>query len=79
MHHWVGKANIGASLPLTQHEIPSWNLIIYILLIIQMIVVYNSKSCNSSRHTLQNVVLMIGHKIEIGVGCKESLRENISE
>lgn len=79
MHHWAGKANTGASLPLTQHEIPSWNLIIYILLIIQIIEVYNFKSCNSSRHTLRNVVLVIGHKIEIGAGGKESHRENISE
>lgn len=79
MHHWVGKANTGASLPLTQHAIPSWNLIIYILVIIQIIIVCNSKSCNSFRHTLRKVVLMIGHEIEIGAGYKGSHRENISE
>lgn len=31
----------------------------------QIVIVYNSKSCNSSRHILRRVVLMIGRKIEI--------------
>lgn len=73
MSHWVGKASIVGLLSLTQYEISSWNLIIYILVIVQIVIVYNSKSCNSSRHILRRVVLMIGRKIEIRTVYKKGV------